>query len=302
MKTGFFLGMTWYAKSKQPNITFFDKNKEVSIEFPIPKQWQLATGTKRHCTGYISPEGHNMCPNDAVLDKNGSSSSCFTCMSSHAFSCRAICRGLVCQPSSDRVREICFDVATTGVYLTLIGKQVKVGVSSNPIRRWLDQGSDYSILLWKGNGLTARKIEHNIGKQLGLTLRVTFKQKLKALQQIMDESKARKTLFNLRARMQQELDLPKSKEFAKDLFNLLQYQKPAKLAALRNIKPIYQPIKKQTLISGQHGTFKGKILLIKRSGSFYAYNFKQLLGWNVKDPSKVEATSHSQQSLLSFMD
>ena len=67
------------------------------------------------------------------------------------------------------------------MYLTFVGGFFKVGVSLNPIKRWIEQGSLYGMLLYKGYGLETRFYEQTIAKVLGLKLNTTNSDKVNTL-------------------------------------------------------------------------------------------------------------------------
>ncbi|MFV2014749.1 MAG: DUF2797 domain-containing protein, partial [Candidatus Heimdallarchaeota archaeon] len=96
---------------------------------------------------------------------------CLDCRSSSYFSCRQICIGKECNPSSQEAFDHC-QGPRTSVYITHLGGQLKVGVSLDVQRRWLDQGSDYGVELIKLPGLEARRLEQQISNNLNLKLQI----------------------------------------------------------------------------------------------------------------------------------
>ena len=96
---------------------------------------------------------------------------CPDCRNSSYFSCRQICIGKECTPSSQEAFDLC-QGPKTSVYLTHLGGQMKVGVSLDLQRRWLEQGSDYGVEVIKLPGLEARRLEQQISKELDLKLQV----------------------------------------------------------------------------------------------------------------------------------
>jgi len=108
----------------------------------------------------------------------GSINQCFLCSKNSFFQCRMRCQGIFCNPSSDKAKEICTP-PNTYVYLTHVGGSLKVGVSTNLQRRWLEQGSDYSVAIAKGSGLEARRLEKLLSDELSLKMQVRGNTKLR---------------------------------------------------------------------------------------------------------------------------
>lgn len=105
---------------------------------------------------------------------------CYLCRQQNYFSCRIICTGVKCEPSSERAFEIC-QPPDTVVYLTHIGGQIKVGVTLDITRRWLEQGSDQVTVIARTPGLEARRIEHQISEELSVKTQIRNTTKIRNL-------------------------------------------------------------------------------------------------------------------------
>lgn len=297
----FYTMIKWDSQLRKLFLTKYISSENAFKRISLPEKWKITTGNRRYCTGYISEDEKFMsCSSSSTLDsKPSSNTTCIDCSSKHAFACRAFCKGEICTPSSSRVKEIC-DANITQVYLTLIGDKLKVGVSTNTMRRWLDQGSDYSVILWKGDGLIARRIENQIGRSSDIGMRVTFKEKIKALKNIKSKKEAKQILESKRENLNSNLDLSKTEEYSKEFFNLIQYQGKITNSVLSNVTPILQSIKEQTLIFGDLIAFKGSMLILQDAGTFYVYNLKQLLGWDLSN-SNLKVKRKKKQSLIGYL-
>ncbi|MHA1168397.1 MAG: DUF2797 domain-containing protein [Candidatus Hodarchaeales archaeon] len=295
----YYLKLNWEVKEYKPFIRIYDPLVESIINIPVLQQLNIATGDKRYCTGHRNIEGrHVSCPDDEMIDKGRSRSTCSNCFQRDPFTCRATCKGISCNPSSDLVKAVC-DKGETCVYITLIGRNLKVGVSSNPVRRWLGQGSDYSIIIWKGDGLIARKIEKYISNKHGLAAALNYNRKIASLREIVDEKTAKKILEQLRTTIIDEDNLPPSKEYDRSVYNLLDHYGPS-VKALKNVTPFIQDISNQTLLKGEVAVIKGSLLVLKENRTYRSYNLDHLKGWEVLAPDELDKKQLKPVSLLDF--
>ncbi|MHA2294703.1 MAG: DUF2797 domain-containing protein [Candidatus Hodarchaeales archaeon] len=298
-KKPYYLKIAWKSSNYSPSIRIFDTKVSKIVENPVLRQWRIATGNTRYCTGYKDLEGSFVpCPDNSLVEISKYSSTCPNCFQRDPFRYRATSRGQKIRPTLQPVLDV-KDDENTFVYLTLIGKTVKIGVSTDPVRRWLNQGSDYSLLVWNGDGQTARKIENNLAVVLDVTKIISFKQKIEALRLIMTENKALEMLTSLKDKIDAELDLPTSKEFDSSFFNLIQYQ-GSMINSLKSFSPFRQEIVDQTLIEGELAAIKGQLLVLKENQTFYVYNLHQLKGWEVQDPEKIKKRQ-KQKSLMDYV-
>ncbi|MFW9994314.1 MAG: DUF2797 domain-containing protein [Candidatus Odinarchaeota archaeon] len=299
-KHSYYLKIAWKKEILSPVVRIYDPISAKILESPITRQWNIATGNVRHCTGYKDLEGlFTPCPDESATKPGKSSSTCSSCFSRDPWRYRAISRGYPVKTGSMNGRTV-MDDENTSVYLTLIGNNLKVGVSTEPVRRWLDQGSDYAILLWHGDGLAARKIENRVEAYFSIiTKTITFNQKFQALREIHSEQEAQKKLLSFKKEVYDQLELPPSEDFDSSFFNLLQYQGPL-VRSLTSFSPFLQDIKEQTVIRGDLAVIKGPLLVLKENQTFYAYNLHQLDGWEVEDPAAITKRVQRQKSLLDF--
>lgn len=223
---------------------------------------------EKNCIGYEPDQG-----NWIVCPKNNKTDSgilqCETCEEDDFFSCRKTCQGFQCFPKTPRAKAIC-DQKETFVYLTYVGGYFKIGVSLNPIRRWIDQGSLYGSILYKGYGLEARFYEHTIGTVLNLKLAVTIPDKINSLgEQIPSRDNIKSEFFKHFA------SIRKLKLFDLQtdplIYSLTKYYQ--KIPELEK-----KPLIDNNLIKGTVIGVIGRLLVVKDKNSFYVTNLKELLG------------------------
>lgn len=173
LKAGWRLGEISY-----PYLSVLTESSDEIQELPLTvnRNLDVSQSDQRFCIGFEPHRGvWNRCPHKNVLHEK-SQLQCHSCAQDDFFSCRITCQGQQCRPKSLEAKALC-DINETVLYLTYVGGYFKVGVSLNPMRRWIEQGSLFSMRLWKGNGLTVRFFEQQLGK-LGLRLSVQRRSKL----------------------------------------------------------------------------------------------------------------------------
>jgi hypothetical protein len=261
----------------------------------------LSKSEVQYCIGYESHRGSwDKCPFNSHI-KGISSYQCGHCQKLEFYSCRKTCQGFKCNPKTLEAKALC-DINETVLYLTYIGRNpkgknslkdlFKVGVSLNPLRRWVEQGSFFSAQLWKGNGLKARLYEQQLGAQLGLRLSVQLNNKLKQIGRYHPlESKISKKIEMIIKKIK-KLDLFPLDPLSNQIFNLTTYY--GGIPTLTR-----QPILDNNHIKGKVIGVLGQILVMQDRNSFYAVNLKKIISF-VWTPHKSESSKPRQRSLFDF--
>ncbi len=196
---------------------------------------------------------------------------CYSCARNDFFTCRTYCTGKQCLPSSLRAKELCTPPETV-VYLTAVGNVVKVGVSLNPLKRWLDQGSLFGVALYRAPGLEARRIENDLSRFLNITKTVTFSSKLRSLPSLNLE----------KARTRLEKAIEKSKQFKQHeefrVSDPVVHDLTPHYGEFMSIHHLPQDIHTNQDFSGVIRGFLGKIILLENNKTYLALNLKKFLG------------------------
>lgn len=224
---------------------------------------------------------------------------CYYCNMKEYFACRKICIGDECRPSSSMAFDRC-QPAETGVYLTKVGGQLKVGVSLNSDRRWLEQGSDFALELATLPGLEARAVEKRIAEELELKLQVRSKAKFEnlnpapqddfeqELKDILGQSLAIaeeiKTIRGVEGIIHPQPEISDLTKFQGDLTGIGYFQEFSYLA--------------NDEFGGKIVGIKGSFIIVENNGYHFALDTKKLVGAVFELIPK--ATMKSQQSLDEF--
>ena len=158
----------WDDTTKKPFFKYLkndgDKNiliKAIEQNMPISI---TVIDEKVKCVGYEKKGEYNSCKNSDITQTGVKK--CELCKKSEDYFPCQFCNGFNCDKFRKEKIENCD--ATHMVYLALFSKDiVKVGVSrlSRMHSRQFEQGSHYTRILVEGvSGVTARRIEHGIGK------------------------------------------------------------------------------------------------------------------------------------------
>ncbi len=183
-----FVKLVWNLNPIYPSLRIISTKNEQFSELPlvIGDEFNIKFAGRKLCIGTeLAEEGWVTCVANqnrlnkpfiklGVQQERGVAKEyiqCIDCRQANYFACRQICIGKECNPSSQQAYNAC-QGTNTSVYLTHLGGQIKVGVSLNVGRRWLEQGSDYGVELVKMPGLESRQLEQQISKELDLKLQV----------------------------------------------------------------------------------------------------------------------------------
>lgn len=253
---------------------------------------------KKFCVGFSSTSGEHLpCPSGELVESNRMQ--CQSCSFNEFYICRAICQGDFCHPSSNEAKDHCWKT-TASVYLTHIAGKIKVGSSTNPLRRWLGQGSDAGISIAEGVGLAPRAFEHQIGLKLSLPLAVRITQKMKFLGKSIEKDKIHEELHTaidaIYNSMKSEILLPREKLEEITYLDSFHGNIPEICA-----RPLVKKIADETFeLSGEVVGVKGTILVLKNGATYYTTNLSSLIGLYV-DISEEKSEMKGQKSLFDFV-
>jgi len=264
------------------------------------KELSIKVGSKstKYCVGFTTPKGNRIsCPTAEVLDDKNFH--CASCSSSEFFTCKAICQGDFCHPSSEETKEYCWKTKAY-VYLTSIAGKIKVGSSISPIRRWIGQGSNAGVVIAEGVGLEPRALEHHIGSMPEFPLAIRINRKMKSLGQVLDKEKITNEIeeaINLiHSSIKSDIFYPKEKLTA--LTFLDEFHGEINSIAAR---PMIKNLNETGLeISGEIVGVKGSILVLRNGSTFYATNLNLLIGSYLELCEIVKEMS-GQKSLFDFV-
>jgi hypothetical protein len=233
--------------------------KDDGIENYLPlkrnKKIEVKKDFGKYCTGYFSNGEFHSCPDNAEI-KTGWK--CRTCMSKDGYLKCARCTGSYCNASLE-IRKNCFE-KTHFLYITLIGNKIKVGVTraGRYLKRWIEQGSDYSCLISSGTGLEVRRKEHILSQEITDKVRTTEKIKLfmkdnkEILQKFLKDKKLEVPIINVRKYYEGIDSIPK------------------------------KPCVYDGLLNGRIVCVKGKIIVFEKEKEYYYYNINDLISHKVE--------------------
>ncbi len=250
------------------------------------------------CIGHsINKEKYHLCSNSTEVRY----ARCYNCEQNDFEKCFLLCDASKpygnCAQNPEAY-EYCVSHPCS-VYLALIANNVKVGVSFNPLKRWVNQGADIAIEIFRAkNGLEARKIEKEISQKLNIP------------QTIRKSQKARKLNFNL------SRSLPEFRELKENVVNYLENtdyeQKESELLyketelssyygniSSLDVNPILNEVEKTMQISGELVGIKGKLAVTRVNNSYYVTNLSRLIGYLISF-SEVPLKLKGQKSLSDF--
>ena len=264
---------------------FFELKPDMQFSFEISKE--------KFCIGYEEKKGlWKKCPFNAHPVEG--SNQCLTCMSKDFFSCRKACNGTVCRPSSKEALELC-STMDTAVYVTHVGGNIKVGVSLNPLKRWLDQGSLFGAVVFKSYGLEAR-IERELAKRLSAKLSVRSTTKVN---QLVNGFKIKKS----REELEKALELVNN--YTPKIAHIREKQEITDLTVyFSNLITLEHPPKKieLSLNSKIGGIFKGmigKIIVFENNSQNYYLDGKKIIGKKIKFIDEIPKIK-GQQSIFDY--
>ena len=265
---------------------FYELKPGMQFSFEISKE--------RFCIGYEERKGvWKKCPFNAHPVEG--SNQCLSCMSKDFFSCRKTCNGTVCRPSSKEALELC-STMDTSVYVTHVGGNIKVGVSLNPLKRWLDQGSLFGAVVFRSYGLEARRIERELAKKLSAKLSVRSTTKVN---QLINGFKVRKSKEEL------EKALELVNKYTPKVPHLREEQEITDLTIYFSdlLKLKHQPKEIELSLNARiGGAFKGmigKIIVFENNMQNYYLNGKKIIGKKIRFIDEIPKIK-GQQSIFEY--
>ncbi|MHA2357497.1 MAG: DUF2797 domain-containing protein [Candidatus Heimdallarchaeaceae archaeon] len=274
--------------------------KEVHKKALFPGDlFNLKVSENKVCIGHsINKKDYYLCSNVTTNQYNR----CYNCEQSDFERCFLFCDASQTYGNCSQNPEA-FEYCKThpcSVYLALIANDVKVGVSFNPLKRWINQGTDVAFeVIRASNGLEAREIEKSISSSLNIP------------QTIRKTTKARKLNYNLNK------SLSEFKNLAKEVVSYIKnsgYEskdsemlyKETKLASYYGkipsltVNPILNEVEKTKQITGEIIGVKGNLIVTKVDNSFYVTNLSRIIGHLVSF-SSAPLKLKGQKSLSDFL-
>jgi hypothetical protein len=188
----------------------------------------------------------------------------------------------------------------SSVYLALIANEVKVGVSFSPLKRWVNQGADVAVEIFKAkNGFDARILEKEISKSFSIS------------QSIRKTHKARKLNFDLNKSLPEFHELKDKVIGFLDKHNYVS-QKSALLYKEQHLSsyygnisklsstPIINDVEKTNQIVGTVVGVKGKLLVTQVNSSYYVTNLSKIVG-RIIEFSDKPLKLKGQKSLYDYL-
>lgn len=286
----------WTLKpSLQPYIEYIAKDSESNLVSKT-ERIILSEGIKFNhsvtsdmlCIGFEPARGKwNPCPynNKTIANQE----QCQSCSVADFYSCRITCQGQFCRPTTTAAKALC-DINETITYLTFVGGNYKVGVSLNPEKRWAEQGSLFSTILFKGNGLTARYHENALSTFLNLRLAVQNRSKLNFIGKKIDQDL-------IYAKMHEYIDkieasYPQQLNSSHEIMDLRPYYGKIPFLA-------FSPHLETTLLKGTLIGVQGSLMVLQDKSTYYAINMKEIVG-HIIVPGNINPKIKRQRGLLDF--
>lgn len=251
------------------------------------------------CIGHsINKEKYYLCSNFT----NEQYVRCYTCEQNDFEKCFLLCDASKpygnCAQNSEAY-EYCVSHPCS-VYLALIANNVKVGVSFNPLKRWMNQGADVAIEIFKAkNGLEARKIEKEISQVLNIPQTIRKSQKARKLNYNLSRSlpEFRELKDNVVTYLEKtDYDLQESELLYKETELSSYYGEISSL----DVNPILNEIEKTRQITGELVGIKGKLAITRVNNSYYVSNLSKMIGHSISF-SEVPLKLKGQKSLSDFL-
>lgn len=304
-----FVKLQWYSNPTSTALHYADfvtgelvrQNISVGDEFHIRViEGKYCIGTEIADKGWISCATHNRERNNDAIEfqKLARGKQCEYCLQDDYYACRKYCQGDYCRPSSTKALAMC-QPPNTEVYITTVGSEMKVGVSLNTDRRWVEQGSDYGVKVAELPGLDARYLEATLARELGYKLQVSTKKKMNDLQpfnkNIFQEelTKVRSKVIDIGERIKEERGVDGKIVDKWKIIDLTQFYGDA-LQQINYADTFTVAPDKE--FGGQITVIKGSLIVIRNNEKYIILNTKQLEGYKFE---KIEKANMNIQTSLS---
>jgi hypothetical protein len=264
---------TW--QDWKPN--FLVKEGEKTIKWPLlGEEIKIRLGCK-FCIGYFRDGRHFDCANKRMAEEH----QCNECKLEDDYFFCIRCTGSEC--ANTKKRHEC-EKSYYFVYLAAFGPLLKVGISHEfrILERLVEQGADFGAKIARiQDGKMARMIEQKIKNEIGITDRVTGKQKNDSI--FSDPNVCVANIFKA-------VSMLKTSCFSKHLFG-------PEIHDLRNyynlqnihIPPFHIEADEGAILDGRITAAKGNLLVINTNGRFFSVNASHLIGREIEKLEENEA-------------
>ena len=268
-------------------------------KFLVPgDEFHLRISKMRMCIGHsMNKKEYFLCDKNVDLQYNR----CYTCEQQDFEKCFLFCDASKpfgnCTQNPEAY-EYCKNHPCS-VYIALIANDVKVGVSFNPLKRWVNQGADSAVEVIRAkNGFEARFFEKSISTDLQISQ--TIRKTTKARKLNFDLSKSlpdfRKIVEEVKSYIDKNGFETEDSELLHKEQMLTSYY--GNIPSLES-NPILNEVEKTLQITGNIIGVKGKLLVTKANNSVYVTNLNKIIGHLMSfsdEPLKMKG----QQSLSDF--
>jgi len=186
------------------------------------------------------------------------------------------------------------------VYLASIAEELKVGVSFKPLKRWINQGADIAVELFRArNGFEARKLEKEISSKFNISQTIRKAKKARKIVVNIDESYSVFKVYKekiLSFLDELEVSTLTTNLLHKDTFLSLYYGEIPTLTT----NPIVNDVEKTKVITGTIVGVKGNLVVTKVDRSFYVSNLSKIIGF-ILSFSNEQLKLKRQKSLTEFL-
>lgn len=187
------------------------------------------------------------------------------------------------------------------VYLALIANNIKVGVSFNPLKRWVNQGADKAVEVFRAkNGFEARELEKMVSSKLNIPQTIRKTQKAKTLN--YDLTRSLPTFREIIKQVKELLEKSTYESHESDLlFNETDLSPFYSNIPSLSVNPIFNDVEKTLQIVGEVIGIKGKLLVTAINNSYYVTNLNKIIG-NILLFSSKPLKLKGQKSLSDFLN
>ena len=143
------------------------------------------------------------------------------------------------------------------------------------MRRFLEQGSDYAVMIVRAPGLEARKIEHLAGSNYDLTLQIRNSFKLKNLKpepKEMASEKLMKKFKSMEVMIDSNLKNTDGERLKPEILDLTKYYGRLKFG---NIEEFQAMNDKE--FGGEIVSIKGSLVIVKHKDRYFALDSKTMI-------------------------
>jgi len=298
------IAVKWDPNTRPYSFLFLrnvDEDPQTVYKKPIipNHEFNVEVSKERICIGHsINKQEYYLCSN--IVDNQYVR--CYNCEQADFEKCFLFCDASKpfgnCSQNPDAY-EYC-KTHPCSVYLALIANNVKVGVSFNPLKRWVNQGADKAIEIFRAkNGFEARELEKMISSTLNISQTIRKKQKAKKLNYDLTRSlpKFRETIEQVK-KLLEKTDYESNESYL--LFDETDLSSFYGNVPLLSVNPIFNEVEKTMQIVGEIVGIKGKLLVTKINNSYYVTNLNKIIG-NILLFSSKPLKLKGQKSLSDFL-